>query len=135
MGHDGVKILESDSVEVAIVSSGDVDIITPRACDDVRDMGLLPNLLATDSIPKRAEDVDKRMNARFSKGDFDQGDSEIDMDKNEEESFRDLATRWNAATNEARKVLKLGKRLGMGIIGDEQEAVKEIARLEFGEAE
>ncbi|KAL4290371.1 hypothetical protein GQ457_14G024220 [Hibiscus cannabinus] len=108
------------SVEVAIVSSGDVDITTPRACGDVRDM-------------------------------------EIDMDKNEEESFRDffpeisqekrpkivkrslsdsdLATRWNAATNEARKVLKLGKRLGMGIIGDEQEAVKEIARLEFGEAD
>ncbi|KAK8649227.1 hypothetical protein V6N13_129960 [Hibiscus sabdariffa] len=95
MGHDGVKNLESDSVEVATVSSGDVDITTPRACGDVRDMGLLPNLLATDSIPKMrksswAEDVDKRMNALFSKGDFDQSDSEIDMDKNEEESFRDF---------------------------------------------
>ncbi|KAK8698795.1 hypothetical protein V6N13_114902 [Hibiscus sabdariffa] len=36
---------------------------------------------------------------------------------------------------EARKVLKLGKRLGVEIIGDEQEVVKEIARLELGEAD
>ncbi|KAK8689746.1 hypothetical protein V6N13_088459 [Hibiscus sabdariffa] len=63
--------------QVATVSSGDADITTPRACVDVRDMGLLPNLLATDSIPEMrksswAEEVDKRMNARYSKGDPDQ---------------------------------------------------------------
>ncbi|KAK8571753.1 hypothetical protein V6N12_027826 [Hibiscus sabdariffa] len=95
MGLLGEKILEPDSVEVATVSSGDADITTPRACGDVRDMGLLPNLLATDSIPEMrksswAEEVDKRMNARYSKGDPDQGDLETDMDKNEEETFRDF---------------------------------------------
>ncbi|KAK8669209.1 hypothetical protein V6N13_106645 [Hibiscus sabdariffa] len=89
-----IEILK-DSVEVATVSSGDADITTPRACIDVIDMGLLPNLLATDSIPEMrksswAEEVDKRMNARYSKGDPDQGDLEIDMDKNEEETFRDF---------------------------------------------
>ncbi|KAL4367062.1 hypothetical protein GQ457_05G033920 [Hibiscus cannabinus] len=203
MGLDGEKKLEPNSVEVAI-SSGDEDITMSRACVDVRDMGLLPNLLATGSIPEMgksswAEEVDKRMNIHYSKEDPDQGDLETDMDKNEEESFRDffpemspkkrpknvkrygslmdfqdkaltkwerkkrdkalkknklnkkdllvselsgrslsdsdLATRWNAATKEARKVLKLGKRLGMEIIGDEQEVVKEIARLELGEAD
>ncbi|KAK8589627.1 hypothetical protein V6N12_024021 [Hibiscus sabdariffa] len=84
--------------QVATVSSGDADITTPRACVDVRDMGLLPNLLATDSIPEMrksswAEEVDKRMNARYSKGDPDQGDLETDMDKNEEETFRDFFQR------------------------------------------
>ncbi|KAK8566143.1 hypothetical protein V6N12_059678 [Hibiscus sabdariffa] len=95
MGLVGEKNLEPDSVEVATVSLGDADITTPRACDDVRDMGLLPNLLATDSIPEMrkslwAEEVDKRMNARYSKGDPDQGDLETVMDKNEEETFRDF---------------------------------------------
>ncbi|KAK9044174.1 hypothetical protein V6N11_072490 [Hibiscus sabdariffa] len=42
---------------------------------------------------------------------------------------------YQTGPKEARKVLKLGKRLGVEIIGDEQEVVKEIARLELGEAD
>ncbi|KAK8977921.1 hypothetical protein V6N11_059551 [Hibiscus sabdariffa] len=76
MGHDEETNLEPDSAEVATVSSRDSDIPMPRACVDVRDMGLLQNLLATDSIPVMeksswVEEVDKRMNAHYSKGDPD----------------------------------------------------------------
>ncbi|KAL4369203.1 hypothetical protein GQ457_05G027280 [Hibiscus cannabinus] len=177
---------------------------THRAFDDVRDMGLLRSMKANDVIPAkglstRAEDVDKRMNARSSNGDNNQFELETDKVQSEEESFRDFfpelspkkrpksvkrygslmdfqdkaltdwerkkrdkalkknklkkedlsvselsgrslsnsdfVARWIVATREARKALKLGKRLGMEIIGDEQEVVKELARLEVGQGD
>ncbi|KAK9016696.1 hypothetical protein V6N11_079191 [Hibiscus sabdariffa] len=71
--HELDMRLKIRSAEVATVSSGVADITTPRACVDVRDMGLLSNLLATNSIPEMiksswAEEVDKRMNAVILKG-------------------------------------------------------------------
>ncbi|KAL4333614.1 hypothetical protein GQ457_07G001300 [Hibiscus cannabinus] len=44
-------------------------------------------------------------------------------------SDSDLVSRWEFQKREARKVLSLGKRLGVQIIGDEEQAVEDIARL------
>ncbi|KAK9041519.1 hypothetical protein V6N11_016616 [Hibiscus sabdariffa] len=46
-------------------------------------------------------------------------------------SDSDLTARWNAAIKEARKAIELGKSLGMQIEGDESEAVREIALLDW----
>ncbi|KAL4318899.1 hypothetical protein GQ457_18G023820 [Hibiscus cannabinus] len=45
-------------------------------------------------------------------------------------SESDLEVRWALATKEARKVLALGKNIGMQIVGDEQEVINELANLE-----
>ncbi|KAL4385455.1 hypothetical protein GQ457_15G026480 [Hibiscus cannabinus] len=45
-------------------------------------------------------------------------------------SDSDLMVRWDVLTREARKTLKLGKSLGMKIIGDEEEVVRDIALLD-----
>ncbi|KAK8623005.1 hypothetical protein V6N13_117901 [Hibiscus sabdariffa] len=51
--------------------------------------------------------------------------------------FPDLITkcrkdkRWNNAINEARKALELGKSLGVQTEGDESEAVRDLALLEW----
>ncbi|KAK8655844.1 hypothetical protein V6N13_108410 [Hibiscus sabdariffa] len=46
-------------------------------------------------------------------------------------SDSDLVHRWELSTMEARKALTLGKSLGIQIEGNEDEAVREIARLEL----
>ncbi|KAL4273577.1 hypothetical protein GQ457_13G001680 [Hibiscus cannabinus] len=199
VGSKGPVFSDPNGIKVVNVSLGDSDIATPRAFDDVRDMGLFPNLKETvvNSVKGKSswvEEVDKRMNVHSSIGDLDQRELENDRDQSEEESsgdffpelspkkrpksvkrygslmdfqdkaltvwerkkrdkalkknklnkkdlmvselsgrslsYSDFAARWDAATREARKALKLGKRLGMKIVGDEQEVVKELARLE-----
>ncbi|KAK8623607.1 hypothetical protein V6N13_064974 [Hibiscus sabdariffa] len=42
-------------------------------------------------------------------------------------SDTNLSTKWDILTNEARKVLKLGKKIGLQIEGNEEDVVKELA--------
>ncbi|KAK8628044.1 hypothetical protein V6N13_063756 [Hibiscus sabdariffa] len=42
----------------------------------------------------------------------------------------DLMVMWNVLTREERKMLKLGKSLGMKIVGDEEKVVRDIALLD-----
>ncbi|KAK8557906.1 hypothetical protein V6N12_010129 [Hibiscus sabdariffa] len=46
-------------------------------------------------------------------------------------SDSDLAARWVAATKEAKKTLKLGKKFGVQVVRDEQDVVKELTSLEI----
>ncbi|KAL4366749.1 hypothetical protein GQ457_05G026460 [Hibiscus cannabinus] len=48
-------------------------------------------------------------------------------------SDSDLVHRWELSIKEARKALNLGKSLGIKIEGNEDEAVRELARLELNE--
>ncbi|KAL4333268.1 hypothetical protein GQ457_07G010490 [Hibiscus cannabinus] len=45
-------------------------------------------------------------------------------------SDSDLAAKWVSATKEAKKTLKLEKKLGVQVVGDEQDVVKELISLE-----
>ncbi|KAK8661040.1 hypothetical protein V6N13_051942 [Hibiscus sabdariffa] len=49
-------------------------------------------------------------------------------------SDSDLMARWNAAVKEARNTLELGKRVGFQIEGDESEAVRELALLDWNQS-
>ncbi|KAK8640282.1 hypothetical protein V6N13_008041 [Hibiscus sabdariffa] len=46
-------------------------------------------------------------------------------------SDSDLSIRWDILTKKARKTLKLGKKIGLWIDGNEEEVVKELASLEL----
>ncbi|KAL4313288.1 hypothetical protein GQ457_01G032420 [Hibiscus cannabinus] len=45
-------------------------------------------------------------------------------------SDSDLAARWVSATKEAKKTLNLGKKLGVQVVGDEQDVVNELISME-----
>ncbi|KAL4295863.1 hypothetical protein GQ457_12G032780 [Hibiscus cannabinus] len=50
-------------------------------------------------------------------------------------SDSDLTIRWNNSLKEARKTLDLGKSIGFHIVGDESEAVRDLALLEWNQTE
>ncbi|KAK8671827.1 hypothetical protein V6N13_038412 [Hibiscus sabdariffa] len=99
--------------------------------DDLTCMCLMASLSEPKFGPTRnksswAADVDERMNNRSIKGGKSPSSIAVTCGSLREVegglSDSDLAVRWNLATCEARKALKLGKKLGMHIEGDEQEA-------------
>ncbi|KAK8975372.1 hypothetical protein V6N11_057466 [Hibiscus sabdariffa] len=46
-------------------------------------------------------------------------------------SDSDLSSRWDILTKKARKTLKFGKKIGLQIVGNEEEVVEELMNLEF----
>ncbi|KAK8972030.1 hypothetical protein V6N11_076696 [Hibiscus sabdariffa] len=95
VGYNGPEFSVPDGVKMVTVSSGDSVLVTPRAYDDVRDMGLFPNLMASDvnlvqGKSSWVDDVDRRMNARNTIGVPDQCDMETARNHSEDESPRDF---------------------------------------------
>ncbi|KAK9007060.1 hypothetical protein V6N11_019388 [Hibiscus sabdariffa] len=80
-----------------------------------------------------AASVDERMNASYNKnGETDSSILKQCGAQSEEEEpmsfFPELS--WEVSIREARKALELGKSVGLQILGDEEEVVKEMALLD-----
>ncbi|KAK8495374.1 hypothetical protein V6N13_134083 [Hibiscus sabdariffa] len=108
-----------------------MDPIINKEFEDMGAMGFYKEDLLKESDPTLAEKRKKEVALKKSKA-ISQEEMETEID-GRSLSDSDQKAIWSRHSKESRKTLKLGKKLGLQFIGDEEEVLKEISSLKHHE--